>query len=415
VEPTIPSIQGETSLKSRYDIQNDILDIVLKGKSTIDSFTSLRLNSLQEADHFLQSYGYNLENPIERSEVLGNYQEALHFIRKYFLQPENPDGLRLEIPKEISTLENLRYLFLMASRPTSDPKTTYLKNWACSILKVMHTIAQIDKDIRSPYFPDIQKQIFDRFYKVIHRNPEGQLFLGEKKEDPLSVDLVSFETKPKKSRDSIILKLLHKPENVAEDIFDRVGIRFTTLTTFDALRVIKFLKEKMIVIPHNIKPSRSRNTLIEMDPFRHQIEELLTRMDPLEIEEKELLAKLEQAATTPSPISNNPHSSQFYRAIQFTARQLIKLHNPIHDEIKELKEIAKQKSFFRELSPILERIDLKCIQRDIRFFYPFEVQIVDHKSAQENEKGKSAHSQYKHAQVMTALERVMGGLRDFMN
>jgi len=199
LEPIIPSKQGKHSLKSHYDVQNDILDIILSGKSTIDSFTSLRLSNLQEADRFLQSYGYDLENPIEHSEILGNYREALHFIRKYFLQPENPDGLSLEIPKEIVRLENIRYLFLMASRPCSEhKKSNYLKQWACSILKVMHTIAHIDKDIRSPYFPDIQKQIFDRFYKFIHRNGEGQLFLGEKKEDPLSVNLVSFETKPKK-------------------------------------------------------------------------------------------------------------------------------------------------------------------------------------------------------------------------
>src|SRR5208282_349991 len=100
--------------------------------------------------------------------------------------------------------------------------------------------------LRSPHFSDIQQQIFDRFYKLIHRDAEGKLFLsdhsGEQsvQEDPLRVRLVAFETKPKKSRDSIILKLLHKPENVAEDIFDRVGIRFTTFTPLEALRVVKY-------------------------------------------------------------------------------------------------------------------------------------------------------------------------------
>src|SRR3954454_4063 len=143
---------------------------------------------------------------------------------------------------------------------TSDTYGQALRNWACSLLKVMHTIAHIDKDVRTPYFTDIQKQIFDRFYKLIHRDSEAQLFLGERTDDPLRIDLVAFETKPKKSRDSIILKLLHKPENVAEDIFDRVGIRFTTHTRLGALRVVKSLKDKMIVMPPNIKPSRSRNT-----------------------------------------------------------------------------------------------------------------------------------------------------------
>src|SRR6185503_311488 len=106
---------------------------------------------------------------------------------------------------------------------------------------IMHTIAHIDKDLRTQHFADIQKQIFDRFYKFIFRDEHGQLFLGENSSDPLRVPLVAFETKPKKARDSIILKLLHKPENVAEDIFDRVGMRYVTKTRLGSLQVIKFL------------------------------------------------------------------------------------------------------------------------------------------------------------------------------
>ena len=47
----------------------------------------------------------------------------------------------------------------------------------------MHTIAHIDKDVRSTYFSDIQQQIFDRFYKVIHRDDEGKLYLGDSADD----------------------------------------------------------------------------------------------------------------------------------------------------------------------------------------------------------------------------------------
>ena len=32
--------------------------------------------------------------------------------------------------------------------------------------------------------------------------------------------------------------------------------------------VVKYLKDKMIVMPPNIKPSRSRNTLVDIDDFR---------------------------------------------------------------------------------------------------------------------------------------------------
>jgi uncharacterized protein (TIGR04562 family) len=267
----------------------------------------------------------------------------------------------------------------------------------------------MDKDLRSSYFTDIQKQIFDRFYKLIHRDSEGRLYLGEKDEDPLRVNLIGFETKPKKSRNSTLLKLLHKPENVAEDIFDRVGIRFVTQNHLDALRVIKYLKDKMILIPSNIKPSRSRNTLIGMDAFKAKLSETLRHLNDKNTDEAVLLQKLEKAAYASPASSINPHSSEFYRAIQFTCRQLIKLKNPLHENMKDLK-IASRDNL--DLQKILDRIDPKSIQREVRFFYPYEVQIMDAKSAEENEKGRSAHSEYKRAQVLTALQRVMGSFGD---
>jgi uncharacterized protein (TIGR04562 family) len=224
--------------------------------------------------------------------------------------------------------------------------------------------------------------------------------------------LAGFETKPKKSRDSIILKLLHKPENVAEDIFDRVGIRFITFTPLDALRVVKYLRDQMVVMPPNIKPSRSKNSLIQLDDFRGQLADLLIRVERGDISEAQLIKELEVAARPPVVNPENPHSSEFYRAIQFTCRQLIKLRNFLYDDLKELKNLARIKSADEEISKIIERIDLKHIQREIRFFYPFEVQIMDQHSAEENERGKSAHSEYKKAQITTAMKRVMSNLID---
>jgi uncharacterized protein (TIGR04562 family) len=199
---------------------------------------------------------------------------------------------------------------------------------------------------------------------------------------------------------------------VAEDIFDRVGIRFVTETLFGSLLVVKFLKDRMIVMPPNIKPSRSRNTLIDVDSFRGQLTDWLDRADRGEMDEQELVHKLEAVTSAPLVNPDNPHSSEFYRSIQFTCRQLIKLRNPLYDELKEIRSLAKSKSLDEEMMKAIERIDLKHIQREVRFFYPYEVQIVDTKSADENEKGRSAHSEYKKAQLHTALKRVMGALAD---
>lgn len=403
------------SIRKKYEFHWDIFDIFLSGKSAIDSVEPVPVFTREEAERFLRSYGYDLEHPIESAEVFGYFHESINFIRRYFLQPENPDGLKMEIPRKILELTDVRELLLMANvshaGQTRDSAGLHLRNWGCAILKMMHTVAHVDQDIRTSYFADIQQQIFDRFYKLIHRDGDGNLYLGENEEDPLRVNLAAFETKPKKSRDSSILKLLHKPENVAEDIFDRVGLRFVTLTRLDVLRTVKYLKEKSIVLAANIKPSRSRNSLVDLQKFKVRLGELLEKTSNGEMSEEQLIHELEFAVEPPeSPNSDNPHSSEYYRSLQFTSRQAIKLMNPLYDELKELKSVAKTAPVDEEVMRLIERINMKQVQKEVRFFYPFEVQLVDQKSYEENQKGLSAHGEYKRAQVMTAMKRVMGPL-----
>ncbi|MBI4925098.1 MAG: hypothetical protein HY843_04165, partial [Bdellovibrio sp.] len=89
--------QLEALLKRKYDFQWEVLDIIVGGKSSIDTAQGFHINNIEEANNFILSYGYNLENSIEKAEVSGNFHESVNFIRRYFLQPDNPDGLQLEI------------------------------------------------------------------------------------------------------------------------------------------------------------------------------------------------------------------------------------------------------------------------------------------------------------------------------
>ena len=69
--------------------------------------------------------------------------------------------------------------------------------------------------------------------------------------------------------------MLHKKENVAEELFDRIGIRFVTKNKFDVIRVISFLLEHNVFILHNIKPSRSQNSVVDLKKFREDYFKLL--------------------------------------------------------------------------------------------------------------------------------------------
>jgi uncharacterized protein (TIGR04562 family) len=150
----------------KYQFNWEVLDVIISGASAIDAARSLNVNTVEDVEKFLECYGYNLDDPIQKAELFGIFQEAVQFIKQYFLKPQNPDGLEIEIPRKILELTDISQLFLMASDSSlSHKENQFLALWACSVIKVMHTIAHMDKDLGAYYFSEVQKQILDKFYK----------------------------------------------------------------------------------------------------------------------------------------------------------------------------------------------------------------------------------------------------------
>lgn len=402
---------------SKYLFDWEPLNVILSGRSALDSrFFISSMYGKEEVVSFLKGYGIDPEDPIGRAELFGNFQEAVQFIKRYFLKENNnEDGVDLKIPNSLYMISDIDELFLMATGNSLNPVTDEERLWAEVVLKIMHTILHVDKDLRSNYFSVIQTQILDRFYKYVYRDGE-KLFLGERG-DSNSIALEVFETKSKKTRDSVIIKLLHKAENVAEELFDRIGIRIVTRTKFDALRVVRFLIEKNIVIPHNIKPSRSMNTLIDIAKFRDNHNNLIKLALRNNLSEDKFLEAIEReisSCSTESQDDRNKHTSSKYETIQFTCRQLIKYKNPFLSSFNEVRKMAKEVEN-QDLAKKVLDMDVSLIARDIRFFYPFEVQIVDEEGHRTNTEGEASHSEYKRSQVVSAMKRVFRPLAEHMN
>jgi uncharacterized protein (TIGR04562 family) len=408
------------SYLSKYALDWDLIEVVIGGRSALDTkfFMGSPILTKEQVNVFLKGYGLDPSDPVSRAELFGNFQESLQFIRRYFLKEGNSEGIDLKIPNSLYMVTDVSDLFLMTS---SKDYSLEEKLWAEVILKVMHTILHVDKDLRSNYFPVIQTQIFDRFYRYIYRDDENELYLGLRgREDLDHIPLLDFMTKSKKSRDSVIIKLLHKAENVAEELFDRVGVRFITKTRFDTLRVIKFLLENNIVIPHNIKPSRSMNTLFNINDYREAHKSTIRQAIKQGWTEEEFLANseskvLEAPIETNDLKTRNEHTSKKYQSIQFTCRQLIKYKNPFLQDFNELRKQAKKSPEESELAKKLLNMDVSLIARDVRFFYPYEVQIIDEQAHRNNTEGEASHQDYKKAQVVSAMKRVFSSLLELKN
>jgi len=390
----------------------DVMNLMLRGRSVIDSHFGLPLRTLEVADEFLHRYGLQLENPVEKAEILGNYHESIRFIRKYFLKPENPEGADLEMPRAFQELNDIRQLFVWAADSSIENSTR--ARWACSILRVMHAVSHLDKDLRHDFFPEIQKQIFDRFYKEIHSIDE-QVYLGDPKESR-SISLEKFQTKPRKSRDSVILKLLHKKQIIAEDVFDQIGLRFVTKDKMGVVKVLKYLKDKYIVISTNISPSRSRNNLVDPRLYRRTWRDIHQAVVKGETKDENWIKKTLEAAvgegfleTQDEIREHNPLSSSQYHSIQFTCRQLIRFRNPAYEELKNLRSHLKNSTDI-EARLLMDRLDLSQLAKEQKFFYPLEVQILDIENYRKSESGEASHASYKSAQTKMAMKRVLGQL-----
>lgn len=394
--------------ESLYSDSWNILEVLISDSSPID-LNRLPIESEYDAHCFIRSYGYELENPEEAAEVEKIRREAIRFIQRKFIDTLTSEFQPLTMPAEIKASGVVQLLLTASGQPRS-----HLQKWACAVLRVMHTLAHVVSDLSLHFFPSILDQILDPYYKHIHQ-VQGQMWLGE---DSFRLPLVDFQVKSGKDRDSALMKLLHKPENVAADLFDRIGVRFVTRDRLDAILVLHYLREKHLVAFPNVKPSRSVNTLIDIDRFRKTFRKLYDRYHKDEITIEEFEHALRHSAQfrdtlTLRQIRNlfqkNPFTSGQYRSIQFTVRQLVRLINPLYSFMDQLEAEFDQLDEDRQNHPFL-RQPLEHARPYYRFFFPYEIQIVDLETHNNNIGGLASHDTYKLRQLQAARLRVLGTL-----
>ena len=216
-------------MQNNFEFNWDIMNVIISGKSAID-LSRLSINTLEDAEQFLNIYGYDITKEYILKEVNEIFKDAIEFIEKVLLPDPISKETILKIPDEIKVITDPRKLILIASEPTDN-----LRKWACILLKIMHTISHINNDLSEKYFQDIQKQIIGKVFSSIYINSAGEKFFGK---DEDRIKIYDIEVKNQKERNSIMTKLLHKSENVAADIFDKIGLRIITYDKFDVLQVI---------------------------------------------------------------------------------------------------------------------------------------------------------------------------------
>ena len=377
------------------------------GKSVLDTrYSSSR--TLEEADQTLTSYGYSWDSEADRTFLLNTFKKAIEFIETQFVEPfEDP----LKIPEEVRLCPDLRLLLQWSNLRARNKE---LQLWACATLKVMHTILHLENDFLADYFQEARAQIFQRFNGHLYIDENNKIYLGKERDE--FIPLYFFEVKREKDWNSKVLKLLHKPESTAARIYDHIGVRVVTESLMDLLLVFNYLLSSKIFIFANVSSLRTRNSLLDLFQCQKHVTRNLRRfsennMSPEELEHEiqtgfereDLIAKADE--------HENPFSLEGFRSVQFTCRHLVRFANPTHSRLYDLRQ-----HLFVERSPVhtIDELDaiLAKTKREIQFFFPFEIQLMDRETFMENQMGLGSHAEYKQGQLQKARKRVLGKLLD---
>lgn len=391
-----------------WDFSWGVMNVMIGGRSAVD-LESIRVKDEADAIDFLQHYGFDPENPADQKFIQAIMVEAYHVISHYLMPGEWKKGKRP--PEDLFYEKDLRKILLWAA--STDPQFKMHQAWACSLLRVMHTIAHIEGVHRAIDTDVARDQIMGRISQFFFKE-NNRLFFGTKS---LHVPLYKFEWKRAKRRESMIIKLLHKKGNVAETIFDLMGLRIVTKNLSDVMLVVKLLREHYMITFPNCNPGRARNTLLDMEHFKLNIEVLRGMLKEGRISTKEfenLVERVVMPLESPRKQVQNPHTGVNYRSIQLTCRQMIQAPSSHQRYLEKLKVLLEETAPTDPRFKDLEKLYSLALSYELAYpstdygFFPFEVHVLDREAYLSNKGGAASHDRYKGSQAKTARRRVLG-------
>jgi uncharacterized protein (TIGR04552 family) len=330
---------------SLQDVES--IRLLLGGSSVVD-WQRLALRSIDDVDVFLATQLIDARDPEDAERLRYVFNEAVSYLE---------EQLHLKFPAELRNPGDVRHVFLWASQWGGFRRTQIL---SCVVLKLMHIIHHMEAaDLRfRTAFAE------EQLIAIAHRRILGQVRALQES----GVPIVAFYGS-RKSRSSIITKLIAKREAVAATVFDKLRFRVVVPRHADLAPTLAcFCRE---LFPFNyVVPGQSHNNLLDPD----RLEDWLSDDDR------------QAAQRHPQPGREGPKnefSGASYRAI-----------NWIVDYPVRLDHSTLPARFSFELGRVV--------------YVNAEFQLLDEDTARTNEQGENAHILYKarqHRRVAARLKR----------
>ena len=271
------------------------------------------------------------------------------------------EHLGLHFPEDLRNPEDVRDVFIVASQ-TGGFRRRQIQ--ACVILKLMHVINHLETAELKHQTPLSEAELLDLAERRIVAAAD-QMRKG-------GFPLVAFYGS-RKTRNSVITKLLAKKENTAATIFDKLRFRIVTEKQEHVLPAISWLTENLFPFNYLI-PGESYNNLVHLSEVLQRPEfRDLARQGGDETEDETLNPE------------ENPFSGSSYRMVNFIVDFPVRV-----DHLVNVRYGA-----------LLGRTAMVLV----------EFQVLDQETAKMNEEGENAHRLYKQRQRAIVSSRLKKGAR----
>ncbi|MCA9571688.1 MAG: TIGR04552 family protein [Myxococcales bacterium] len=328
------------------DIQS--IRLILMGGSVVD-WNRLELTDEDQVDAFLRLHHLDMTRRDHQARLRFVFNEAVSYLEEHLL---------LRFPREIRDPEDVRHIFLWASEFGGFRRRQIL---SCVILKLMHVIQHLAAADLRHRTPISEAELLDLAHQRVLRAARAM------RED--GVPIASFSGN-RKSRSSVITKLLAKKENVAATVFDKLRYRCIVEQPEHVAPTLAWITRNLFPFNYVI-PGQSHNNLLEPESLLRGLDEA-TR------------ARLRLTRDDEPEETRNEFSGKSYRVINFIMDYPVPLPEGRHTFDVELGHTV---------------------------FVNVEFQIVDEETARNNEVGENAHNLYKLRQQRVVAQRLKRGLR----
>jgi uncharacterized protein (TIGR04552 family) len=323
--------------------------LLLTGASVVD-WQRLAFADVDDVDAFIASQGLDPHEAEDRERLRYVFNEALSYLEEH---------LHLRFPQELRDPADVRQIFLWASQYGGFRRTQIL---SCVILKLMHVIHHMEAADLKFKTTISEEQLLQLAQHRLLRTGHAMQEAG--------LPVVAFYGN-RKSRSSVITKLLAKREAVAATIFDKLRFRIVVERREDLLPALAWLTRHGL--PFNyVVPDQSHNNLL---PLR----EVLAALPESD------RAAFQEFDSGEDDGPRNEFSGSTYRTINWIVDYPVRIPATLPG------------SFSFELGRVV--------------FVMVEFQLLDEETAQRNEQGENAHSRYKGRQHRVVASRLKRGSR----